>query len=79
MLQSSIARLDGSLQEFNRNMFCAFCLMEMSRLVEVTCLTNIMSHRNATRGKNVSTMELSKLHTKYGVVPYVDMRINIKL
>ena len=41
MLQSSIARLDGSLMAINKTsaweVLCAFCLMEMSRLMELIC------------------------------------------
>ena len=52
MLQSSIARLNGSLIVLNRTsaweILRVFCLMEMSRLVEVPCLT---SHGNAKCGK----------------------------
>ena len=45
----------------------ASCLMEISRTSHG--LENTTFRENATRGKNISTKEFSKLHMKYGVVP----------
>jgi len=55
VLQSSIARLNGSLMALNRTLaweiLRVFCYMEMLRLVEVPCLRNTTSHGNAKCGK----------------------------
>ena len=77
------ARLDGSLMALNRasawEVFHVFCLMEMSRLVEIPCLTITMSHGNPHAEKSISMKEFSKLYVKYGVVLRVDTRVNMKL
>ena len=60
-----------------------FC--QISRLVEVTHLMEIPYPRkyrvswSATCGKNVSTKEFSKLHTKFSVVSHVSTRVKMKL
>ena len=65
MLQSSIARLEGSLMALNKTssweVLHAFRLMEISRLMEVTCIVEVLYFRfkniyttscgNATQGK----------------------------
>ena len=76
MLQSSIARLDGSVMALYRTLawevFREFSVIEMSCLVEVTHLMKVLCLRKYQVEKSISMK-------KYGVVPRMDIRVKIKL
>ena len=83
MLQSSIARLEGSVMALYRTLawevLHAFSLIEILCLVEVTHLVKVLCLRKYQVEKSISMKKFSKLHKKYSVVPRVDMRVKIKL